>query len=227
MTEPASAACAPVISASSAPACARAAVTAWGVKSPLVAGSGFSVSARAKSLDGAPVIDASMCVMDEDGRVVAQVRSEDGAVADMAATISLTAPVQTGPHGWTVALRSGERVLARRPLPFSVTPDLTRGARVAVRDAQTGEPLADASAFFYMRGLMRTKPLCYVSDAAGVVNARIAPGAIYDVRVEALGHDEGYCRLEAGDISEPASGLATLKASALDDDRLVTRGRVL
>lgn len=227
MTEPASVVDVPAAGTVPGPACERAAVTAWGVKSPLVARCDFFVSASAKSLDGAPVTDASLCVVDENGKVVARVRSDGPASVGMSASIPLTAPEQTGPHGWAVVLKSGERVLARRPLPFSVTPALTRLARVAVFDAVTGEPLPDASAFFYMRGLMKTKPLCYVSDGSGVVDARIAPGAIYDVRIEALGHDEGYCRLEAGGASEPASGETRLAASALDDDRLVTRGRTL
>lgn len=54
--------------------CGKAALTVWGVQSPLVAGQRFSACLRAKSLDGLPLGDARAVVFNEDGAVVGAVR---------------------------------------------------------------------------------------------------------------------------------------------------------
>ena len=229
--------------------CGKAALTVWGVQSPLVAGQRFSACLRAKSLDGLPLGDARAVVLNGDGAVVGAVRlagekagglggeadvhdapagarvgADAGAVLVAEGVIELGAPAVAGPASWRVALEVDGARLAVRPLAFSVTPALVRPVRLRVIDAATGEPLSDASCYLYHRNLAKVRPIHAVSDSEGWADALVAEGAPYNVRIECRGYREGVCSLDAGDAMTPAESVARLVADVRDElDSLAAR----
>ena len=252
-------ACAPCIAetpaaAAEKPRCGKAALTVWGVQSPLVAGQRFSACLRAKSLDGAPLDDVRAVVLDETGAAVGAVRlvgekpgepvgaapasgQVDAPAGELAGvdagrtaegTIELVAPQVAGPASWRVALEAGGVRLAVRPLAFSVTPALVRPVRLRVVDAAIGAPLSDASCYLYHRNLAKVRPVHAASGADGWANALVAEGAPYNVRIECRGYREGVCNIDAGDAATPAEGLVRLEADVIDelDPRAARRGPV-
>ena len=172
--------------------CGKAALTVWGVQSPLVAGQRFSARLRAKSLDGLPLGDARAVVLYEDRAVVGAVRlagekagglggeadvcgassdaqlgTDAGAALVAEGVVELGTPAAAGPASWRVALEVDGARLAVRPLAFSVTPAPVRPVRLRVVDAATGEPLSDASCYLYHRNLAKVRPIHAVSGAEG------------------------------------------------------------
>lgn len=221
---------------------AKVGVTAWGVRNPLVAGAPFEVNVSAKALDGLALGEVHLVVVDETGAEIAcalQAQCEpphaqtcdEAAPAEtsaaaahvptvISAVIGLRAPQACGPHAWKVEVRRGGEVLASRPVPLSVTPLPSRNVSVLVTDAETGEPLSDASVFFYNDALSRVKPLSSVSDGHGLASALVVADAPYSVRVECLDHDEGTCSIAAGKADEPAEASVCLARSAFAEENL-------
>lgn len=185
----------------------------------------MALNVRVRCLDGSPVGERTVAVLDETGAAVAAARLGGGAEGagsgpDGFALLDLPVPEELGMHVWRVAVSAGPgHEGASRELPFSVVPRAGREVELRLRDARTGEPVGDAAAYFYAEGL-RGAPERF-EGSGGTVRASVAPGRSYLVRVEATRYHEASAALEAG---EGPAGLDVAMESTVWDKVSLGRG---
>ena len=181
---------------------AKTVVNVWLDDETTYQGKKIAIHVSAKCLDGSSLEKRAVVVLDERGRAagVLKLASPSEGTALFQGTVDVKAPEEPGMYTWHVVVSPDEtHPAADRPLHFSVTPLPTRCLTLVVRDVKTGAPLKDVSAFLYNELYKGNKPLRVEGDENGVINAGIAAGAPYEVRVECPNFNEGGCSIEAGE----------------------------
>lgn len=181
---------------------AKTVVNTWLDDEVVYQGSRFAMHVSAKCLDGSSLGERAVVVLDEKGHAagVLKLTSPSGGAALFQGTVDVEAPEVPGMYTWHIVVSpDGEHPAADKPLYFSVAPLPNRRLTLTVRDVKTGAPLKDVSAFLYNGLYTGSKPLRVEGDENGVINAGIAAGAPYEVRVECPNFNEGGCSVEAGE----------------------------
>ncbi len=211
-------------------------IAVWGVPSPVVAGSRFTVTvgvkcAAACSLAGLPVVvrDAAGTAAGR-GRLGSQ--PAPGTRALYAASVALAAPAAAGVHAWTAAFPaagSGPRAgpeagpaaapaetaappeaphaAARAAFSFRATAPPEHSVTVTVHDQETEKPLAAVE--------VHLGPYCAATDAGGRARVEVPPGD-YDLYVRRAGYAPHTAKVAVtGDV---ALHVAAAPAPAMDPD---------
>lgn len=174
----------------------------WGITSPLDQKSAITISVGAKDLGGSSLDGSIVKILDESnelrGSCLLSCARQQGR-APFEGRIEFVSPSEPGFYKWIAVLEDqAGRYLARKPVPFSVSPFANRKVSIKVVDDTTAEPLDNCTLFFYNDGLTKTAPISTESDKNGKAVIEIAAGSPYSVRCVREEYVESFHEIPVG-----------------------------